>query len=219
MNRHLDRVDQLNGLLLRVLMTRSIDVLRCAMGAVFLGFGTLKLFPGISPAEDLAVTTTHILTFGLVPDSVALFGVAMLECLIGACLLIGRRLRVVALLLLVPQLVGILSPIVLLPGRLFSGPDGAPTLEAQYVLKDVILVGATVVIAADLLRTSRRTRVVSTREKLEIVLAGLRKECPLAELCEIHGIAKSEYLAWQHDVLDAAAAITAAQRSVLTPAH
>ena len=43
--------------------------------------------------------------------------------------------------------VGILSPLVLMPGELFSGPDHMPSLEGQYVLKDVILLTATLVIA------------------------------------------------------------------------
>ena len=51
-------------------------------------------------------------------------------------------------LLLGVQLIGILSPLVLLTARLFDGPHGAPTLEGQYVLKDVILVAAALVIAA-----------------------------------------------------------------------
>lgn len=62
-----------------LLAARSTTVLRVAMGAVFLGFGALKFVPGLSPAQDLAVTTTRILTFGLVPDPVALVGVALLE--------------------------------------------------------------------------------------------------------------------------------------------
>jgi putative oxidoreductase len=37
---------------------------------------------------------------------------------------------------------------VLLTGRLFHGPHGAPTLEGQYVLKDLIIVGAALVMAA-----------------------------------------------------------------------
>jgi len=53
-----------------------------------------------------------------------------------------------AVYLLVIQLAGILSPIVLLPGRLFSGAGIAPTLEGQYVLKDIIIVGAALVLAA-----------------------------------------------------------------------
>lgn len=49
---------------------------------------------------------------------------------------------------------GILSPLVLLPARLFNGPDHMPTLEGQYVLKDVILLAATMVIATTVRRRS-----------------------------------------------------------------
>jgi len=101
----------------------------------------------VSPAQDLVERTTDILTLGLIPGSVALMGVATLECVIGLCLIVGRGLRGAVYLLCV-QLIGILSPVVLLAARLFDGPHGAPTLEGQYVLKDVILVGAALVIAS-----------------------------------------------------------------------
>ena len=78
-------------------------------------------------------------------------GIAVLECFIGICLLAGRLMRL-ALWLLAAQLLGVLAPLVLLPGRLFSGPYHAPTLEGQYVLKDVILVAAGMVIVAGTLR-------------------------------------------------------------------
>jgi uncharacterized membrane protein YkgB len=54
--------------------------------------------------------------------------------------------------LLVLWAIGILSPVVLLAGRLFMGPHNAPTLEGQYVLKDVILLTASLVIATTLSR-------------------------------------------------------------------
>jgi hypothetical protein len=54
---------------------------------------------------------------------------------------VNRRMRRVVWLLAI-ELVGILAPLVLLPARLFSGPHGAPTLEGQYALEDVILVAA-----------------------------------------------------------------------------
>jgi uncharacterized membrane protein YphA (DoxX/SURF4 family) len=131
----------------RWLIAHSIAILRVSLGAVFLGFGALKFFPGVSPAQDLVERTTDILTLGLIPGSVALVGVATLECVIGLCLISGRSLRL-AIYLLGVQLIGILSPVVLLAARLFDGPHGAPTLEGQYVLKDVILVGAALVIAS-----------------------------------------------------------------------
>jgi len=54
------------------LVLHSITALRIAVGAVFFGFGILKYFPGISPAQNLTEATTHILFLGLVPGGVAI---------------------------------------------------------------------------------------------------------------------------------------------------
>ena len=131
----------------RWLIAYSIAILRVSVGAVFLAFGVLKFFPGVSPAQGLVERTTDILTLGLVPGAIALVFVATLETVIGLLLVSGRAMRA-AVYLLAVQLVGILSPLVLLPGRLFHGPHGAPTLEGQYVLKDLIIVGAALVLAS-----------------------------------------------------------------------
>ncbi len=145
----LDRVDGLDAALHGWLVAHSLTMLRISLGAVFLGFGLLKFFPGVSPAQDLVERTADALSFGLVPGSIALAGIAILECTIGLCLILGRGMRL-AIYLLAVLMVGILSPLVLLPGRLFAGPYGAPTLEGQYVLKDIILATATMVIATTL---------------------------------------------------------------------
>ncbi len=151
-----ERLELVEATVHRFLLAYSITCLRLSLGIVFLAFGALKLFPGVSPAQNLVETTTHILTFGLVPGPVALAGVAVLECVIGLCLLSSRTVRL-AICLLGIQLVGILSPLVLLTGRLFSGPHNAPTLEGQYVIKDIVLVGATLVLAAVTLGGGRLT--------------------------------------------------------------
>ncbi|MDQ4011235.1 MAG: doxx family protein [Actinomycetota bacterium] len=143
----------------RWLMRYSIVALRISMGAVYLGFGIPKYFPGVSPAQDLALATTHLLSFGLVPalvpDSAAMVLIATLECTVGLLLITGRWLRLTISLLAV-HLVGILSPIVLLAGRMFDGPHHMPTLEGQYVLKDVIVLTAAMVIATTMRRRSQR---------------------------------------------------------------
>ena len=143
----------------RWLIRYSITALRISMGLVYLGFGILKYFPGVSPAQDLALATTHLLSFGLVPalvpDSVAMVLIATLECTVGLLLLTGRWLRLTISLLAV-HLVGILSPIVLLTGRMFDGPHHMPTLEGQYVLKDLIVLTATMVIATTVHRRNHR---------------------------------------------------------------
>lgn len=125
----------------------SIALLRVSLGLVFLGFGVLKFVPGVSPAESLVEQTVHRLSLGLVPGIVGTTLVAALETAIGLLLITGRYLRL-GLLLLGLAMVGILSPVVLLPDRLFAGPANAPTLEGQYVLKDVVLVAAGAVVAA-----------------------------------------------------------------------
>jgi len=46
------------------------------------------------------------------------------------------------------QMLGAMSPLVLFPGELFSGLYHAPTLAAQYIVKDIILVAAAMVLAS-----------------------------------------------------------------------
>jgi uncharacterized membrane protein YkgB len=124
----------------------SVTLLRVSLGLVFFGFGVFKFFDR-SPAQNLAERTTEALTFGLISGTAAGVLVAALECSIGICLLSGRQVRL-GLALMAVTLVGILSPLVLLPDDLFAGKDHAPTLEGQYVLKDVVLVASGLVVAA-----------------------------------------------------------------------
>ena len=123
----------------------SLTALRISLGLVFLGFGVLKFFPGVSPAAELAERTIGVLTFGLVGPTAALLITAILETVIGLTLVTGLFLRT-GLVVLAGALVGIMSPIVLFYGELF--PAGGPTLTGQYVLKDVVLVCAAAVVGA-----------------------------------------------------------------------
>jgi putative oxidoreductase len=129
----------------------SITLLRISLGVVFLIFGFFKFVPGLSPAESLVVATVEGLTMGLLPAGVGLFLVAAVETVIGLSLLTGRLLRL-GLVLLAACMVGILSPLVLLPGELFTRPLAAPlyapTLAGQFVIKDVVLLAAGLVVAS-----------------------------------------------------------------------
>jgi len=134
------RVDGVTGWLGR----HCVDILRVCLGLVFLAFGVLKFFPGASPAEDLVIRTIDKLSLGLVSGQAALLLTAVAECFIGLTLITGKLLRT-GLLVLAGSLVGIMSPLVLFFGDLFPG---TPTLEAQYVFKDIVLAAAGLVIAA-----------------------------------------------------------------------
>ena len=136
--------DRASARLARWLARHSVDILRISLGLVFLGFAVLKYFPGVSPAEDLAVRTVETLSLGILSGYGALVATAIVETFIGLTLITGKLLRA-GLLVLGGAMVGILSPLVLFFGDLFPG---APTLEAQYVLKDVVLVAAALVVTA-----------------------------------------------------------------------
>ncbi|GAB4025405.1 hypothetical protein [Spirosoma koreense] len=160
-----DRFDQLDTKLNAWLVANSIALLRLGMGIVFLGFGVLKFFPGISPIEDLATRTTTVLTFGMLVKHHAIDFVAGLECIIGICFLTGRFLRV-GVWLMAAQMIGAMSPLLIFPGELFPAPLHAPTLAAQYIIKDIILVAAGMVIAS----TWTGARIVAKPQSLRSTL-------------------------------------------------
>ncbi|WP_460983263.1 hypothetical protein [Spirosoma fluminis] len=160
-----NRFDQLDTAINRWLVAHSIALLRTGMGLVFFGFGLLKFFPGISPIEDLATRTTNTLTFGMLAGHGAMDFVAALECIIGLCFLTGRFLRV-GVWLMALQMMGAMSPLFLVPGELFVGPFHAPTLAAQYIIKDIILVAAGMVIAS----TWTGARIVAQPQSLRSTL-------------------------------------------------
>jgi hypothetical protein len=118
-----------------------------SLGLVFLWFGALKFFPGLSPAQDLVARTIMRLTFGMVPPAVSLPVLAAWECAIGVGLLTALWLRA-TLLLLFAQMLGTVTPLFLFPSETFTLFPIAPTLEGQYIIKNVVLVTAAIVIGA-----------------------------------------------------------------------
>ncbi|HXG52538.1 MAG TPA: hypothetical protein VNN77_14165 [candidate division Zixibacteria bacterium] len=121
--------------------------MRVSLGIVFFWFGVLKFFPGLSPAQDLATRTISVLTFGLIPGYVSILILAAWECLIGLGLIFGVLMRA-TLFLLWLQLLGTLAPIFFFPHEVFAHIPYAPTLEGQYIIKNVVLISAGLIIGA-----------------------------------------------------------------------
>jgi putative oxidoreductase len=130
------------------LAAHSVSALRISLGLVLLGFGLLKFIPGASPAEALVMRTVDTLSLGLVSGTTAVVVTAVLETFIGLTLITGIGLRA-GLVVMAGWMVGVMSPVVLFFGDLF--PGYTPTLEAQYVLKDIIVGAAGAVVAAQAL--------------------------------------------------------------------
>ena len=130
----------------------GIGFLRIAIGIVFLWFGALKLVPGLSPAEGLVKDTVPFLPADLFVPFLGLW-----EMVIGLLFLTGQALRT-AILLLFLQMLGAISPIFLLPDRVFTIFPYGLTLEGQYIIKNVVLISAALVVGA----TVRGGRLVTS---------------------------------------------------------
>jgi uncharacterized membrane protein YphA (DoxX/SURF4 family) len=137
----------------RWMARNGITILRVALGVVFVWFGALKLFPGLSPAEDLVRATVPF-----VPGDIFLPFLAVWEIVIGIGFIAGRFLRL-AILLLFLQMPGTLAPIVLLPDQVFNVFPFGLTLEGQYIVKNFVLIAAALVIGA----TVRGGRLLAVR--------------------------------------------------------
>ncbi len=123
----------------------GIKYLRMSLGLVFLWFGFLKFFPNLSPAQELATRTIDKLTVGQIPPHVAIVLLAAWECLIGLGLLFPRYLRI-TLFLLFTQMLGTITPIFFFPSDVFLVAPYVPTLEGQYIIKNLVLISAGIVI-------------------------------------------------------------------------
>jgi len=140
----LDRVDRaITGWMAR----HGITLLRISLGIVFFWFGLLKFFPHLSPAETLASHTILRLSYNHVGVSLSMPILATWECLIGLGLLTGVAMRVTLLLLFV-QMLGTLLPLFFFPSETFTLVPFVPTLEGQYIIKNLVLLSAGIVIGA-----------------------------------------------------------------------
>ena len=126
-------------------------ILRISLGIVFFWFGILKFFKGLSPAEDLVRNTVYFVN----PDFF-LPVLAAWESLIGIGLITGKFLRVTILLLFL-QMPGTALPLLILPEKVWTVFPYGLTLEGQYIVKNLVLIGAGLVIGA----TVRGGRILS----------------------------------------------------------
>lgn len=129
-------------------MSRSgIPLLRAALAVVFIWFGGLKLF-GLSPANGLVANT--VVWFD--PKWFIPF-LGVWEVVIGLCML-WRPLVRTSIGLLALQMPGTFLPLVLLPHVCFTRIPWAPTLEGQYIIKNLVIIAAALVVGGAVVRRS-----------------------------------------------------------------
>ena len=114
-------------------------LLRISLAVIFIWFGVLKPL-GMSPAEALVAKTVYWF-----PSEMIIPILGWWEVAIGIGLLFRKLIRV-ALLLLFLQMAGTFLPLVILPEVCFTNFPFALTLEGQYIIKNLILISAAIVV-------------------------------------------------------------------------
>lgn len=118
-------------------------VLHFALAVVFIWFGALKLW-STSPADELVRRTIYWVS----PDFfMPVLGIW--EMAIGVCLAFPRLLRVgIALLFL--QMPGTFLPMIILPEVCWVSFPFVLTMEGQYIVKNLVIIGSALVLGGQL---------------------------------------------------------------------
>ena len=122
----------------------GILALRISLGIIFIWFGILKPV-GVSAAIPLVKATTSWMPFFSPDGWVSIIG--WWEVAIGVCFLFQKTIRI-AIALLALQMLGTFLPLLILTGVTFQTGMApfAPTLEGQYIIKNLMIISAALVV-------------------------------------------------------------------------
>jgi uncharacterized membrane protein YphA (DoxX/SURF4 family) len=138
------KIKNVDMTVIKWLRVSFLPVARVAIFVVYFYFGVLKLF-GQSPATPLA-TALAAKTIGLQHFTVVYDLLAVYECLIGLLFLVPKATRIVIPLLFI-HLVIVSSPLILVP-HLAWAKAFVPTLEGQYIIKNIAIIALAIGVAA-----------------------------------------------------------------------
>ncbi len=132
----------------------GIIALRVSLGIIFIWFGILKTM-GISPAEPLVKATVGWMPFFSTDGWVIIIG--WWEVIIGVSFLFQKTIRL-AIALLAMQMVGTFMPLVILTEVTFQPGQipYAPTMEGQYIIKNLLIISAALVVGGTVRRGNKQ---------------------------------------------------------------
>ena len=119
---------------------------RLSISIVYIWFGILKVF-WLSPATPL-VERLHAQTVSFIPFHIFFPMFGLLEVAIGTLFLFPKATRL-ALAVMFAHLVTTMAPLILLPNMVWTNTL-VPTLEGQYIIKNVLLMALGVVLTSHL---------------------------------------------------------------------
>ena len=138
--------DRMDARIISALRKLEVPIARIAIFVVYFWFGLLKLL-GVSPAgplvEALFKKTVSFMTF-----PTFYFGLAIFEMVIGLIFVV-KGLERLAIALLAVHIFMTALPLVFLPEITWQG-FFIPTLEGQYIIKNILIVAAAIVVGAKL---------------------------------------------------------------------
>ncbi len=141
-------IKKIDKLISRYMFIYGIIFLRFSIGLIFIWFGFLKPF-GISPAQELVTNTVY--WFDDKVSFVKFLG--WWEVVIGITMCIKPLIRI-SIFLLFLQMPGTFLPLVLLPEICFTNFPFGLTLEGQYIIKNLIIISAGLVIGGTVNKSS-----------------------------------------------------------------
>ena len=124
-------------------------LIRIPIFIIFFWFGFLKIID-LSPAQQLVKDTVYWMPFLSAESWTYVIGVW--EVLIAICFLF-KRTTLIAMILLFLQMSGTFLPLVMLPEITFQNSNPfLPTLEGQYIIKNIIIITAALMIGRSYLK-------------------------------------------------------------------
>tara|TARA_Y100001936_G_scaffold29089_1_gene27304 strand:+ start:282 stop:722 length:441 start_codon:yes stop_codon:yes gene_type:complete len=134
--------DELDIFITKFMSKWGITFLRYSLGVIYIWFGILKPF-GLSPAQELVENTVY--WFDNPKTFVPILG--WWEVVIGLTMCIKPLIRVSIFLLFI-QMPGTFLPLILLPEVCFNNFPFGLTLEGQYIIKNLIIISAALVVGS-----------------------------------------------------------------------
>lgn len=131
----------------------SVPMARIGLFVIFFWFGILKVI-GMSPASPL-VQALFERTISFMPFDVFIVLFGLFECLIGILFLI-RGLERLAIVLLFSHMITTFMPLIMVPLATW-GSFMVPTLEGQYIIKNLVIIAASITIGANMQPLSQST--------------------------------------------------------------
>ncbi len=128
----------MTGFISRINKNRLLAI---SIGIIYLWFGVLKFFPGISPADTLAKQTITFLTIGLLPENVSILMLAVIEVTIGLFLTFNFQVKKVVIAAIL-HLTFTFIPVLFFPEISFSQAPFVLTLVGQYIIKNIVIISA-----------------------------------------------------------------------------